>query len=158
PGNDQAGGRLRGILSPHIDFHRGGPVYTWSYRELVEQSDADTFVILGVAHHFCRNRFALTRKNFETPLGLALTDRGYVDRLASSSVEHLFDYERAHRSEHSIKFQVVSLHYLLASRRKFTIVPILVGSFYDLMDDGKDPMEAAEVRQFVEALRAAETA
>src|SRR6185312_14050586 len=67
--------RLRGILSPHIDFHRGGPVYTWSYKELVEQSDADTFVILGVAHQYCARRFALTRKDFETPLGLVPTDR-----------------------------------------------------------------------------------
>src|SRR6185312_2075124 len=48
---------FRGILSPHIDFQRGGPVYTWSYRELVERSDADTFVILGVAHQYCRRRF-----------------------------------------------------------------------------------------------------
>ena len=54
------GAGFRGILSPHIDFQRGGPVYTWSYRELVEQSHADTFVILGVAHQYCRRRFALT--------------------------------------------------------------------------------------------------
>jgi predicted class III extradiol MEMO1 family dioxygenase len=75
--------RLRGILSPHIDFDCGGPVYTWSYKELIERSDADTFVIL---------------------------------------------------------------------------VPILVGSFYDLMQAGIDPIEAPEVRRFVEALRAAESA
>src|SRR4029077_10332012 len=42
--------RLRGVLSPHIDYHRGGPVYTWSYQQILEQSDIDTFVILGVAH------------------------------------------------------------------------------------------------------------
>lgn len=84
-------GRLRGILSPHIDFYRGGPVYTWSYRELVERSDADTFVILGVAHQYCRRRFALTRKDFETPLGLALTDRTYVDRIAALAGQDLFE-------------------------------------------------------------------
>src|SRR5262245_39620496 len=56
---------LRGILSPHIDFQRGGPVYTWSYRELAERSRADTFVILGVAHQYCRRRFVLTYKDFE---------------------------------------------------------------------------------------------
>ena len=27
-----------------------GPSYTWAYKELVERSDADVFVILGVAH------------------------------------------------------------------------------------------------------------
>ena len=75
---------FRGILSPHIDFQRGGPVYTWSYRELVEQSQADTFVILGVAHQYCRRRFALTCKDFETPLGV-VADRPILrrpDRLA----------------------------------------------------------------------------
>ena len=30
----------------------------------------DTFVILGVAHQYCRRRFALTFKDFSTPLGL----------------------------------------------------------------------------------------
>ena len=85
PGDDRepTAATLRGIVSPHIDFARGGPVYTWAYKELVEDSDADTFVILGVAHQYCRNRFALTRKDFETPLGLVRTDRAYVDRIAA---------------------------------------------------------------------------
>ena len=39
----------------------------------------------------------------------------------------------------------------------FSIVPILVGSFHDLMQAGIDPIEAVEVRRFVEALRAAES-
>jgi AmmeMemoRadiSam system protein B len=152
------GPRLRGILSPHIDFLRGGPVYTWSYKELVEQSDADTFIILGVAHQYCRRRFALTRKDFQTPLGLAATDRDYVDRIAALAGQDLFEDELAHRTEHSIEFQVVFLQYLLGDRRAFSIVPILVGSFHDLMRARIDPIESAEVRRFVEALRAAESA
>jgi MEMO1 family protein len=148
--------RLRGILSPHIDFHRGGPVYTWSYKELVEQSDADTFVILGVAHQYCRNRFALTRKDFATPLGLVPTDRAYVDRIAARSGADLFEDELSHRPEHSIEFQAVFLQYLLGGRRAYSIVPILVGSFHDLMKEGTDPIEDAEVRRFIDALREAE--
>ena len=150
--------RLRGILSPHIDFGRGGPVYTWSYKALVERSDADTFVILGVAHQPCAHRFALTRKDFETPLGYARTDRAFVDRVAALAGGHLFDDELAHRTEHSVEFQVVFLQYLLGGRRDFQIVPILVGSFHDLMERGVDPIEDPEVRRFVEALKAAESA
>lgn len=150
--------RLRGVLSPHIDFQRGGLVYTWSYKELVERSDADTFVILGVAHQYCQNRFALTRKDFETPLGRVRTDREYVDRIAALAGQELFDDELSHRAEHSIEFQVVFLQYLLGGVRDFSIVPILVGSFHDLMAAGTDPIEAADVRRFVEALRAAEAA
>ncbi len=149
---------LRGILSPHIDFHRGGPVYTWAYRELIERSDAEIFVILGVAHQYCRNRFALTRKDFETPLGLARTDRPFVDRLAALAGDELFDDELAHRTEHSIEFQVVFLQHLLADRPDVAIVPILVGSFHDLLLDGTEPIDDPEVRRFVEALRAAEAA
>lgn len=156
-GQGASGGRVRGVLSPHIDFSRGGPTYTWSYKELIEHADADVFIILGVAHQFCRQRFALTRKDFETPLGLARTDRSYVDRLAALTGDHLFDDELAHRPEHSIEFQVVFLQYLLGGRRDFSIVPILVGSFHDLMDAGLDPIADPEVRRFVDALRAAES-
>jgi MEMO1 family protein len=158
PGADGDGGRpgVRGVLSPHIDFHRGGSVYTWSYKELVENTQADTFVVLGVAHQYCRRRFVLTSKDFDTPLGLVPTDRPYVDRIASLVGREYFDDELAHRTEHSIEFQVVFLQYLLGGRREFSIVPILVGSFHDLMEQGIDPIADPEVNRFVQALRTAE--
>jgi AmmeMemoRadiSam system protein B len=149
--------RLRGILSPHIDFHRGGSVYTWSYKELVENSHADTFIVLGVAHQYCRRRFVLTSKDFDTPLGLVPTDRSYVDRIVSLTGREFFDDELSHRTEHSIEFQVVFLQYLLGGRRDFSIVPILVGSFHDLMDRGVDPIDDPDVKRFIEALRLAES-
>ena len=148
--------RLRGILSPHIDFGRGGATYTWAYRELVERSDADVFVIFGVAHSPCRRRFALTRKDFETPLGLVRTDQDFVDALAEHAGTSLFDDELAHRREHSIEFQVVFLQYLLGGRRDFSIVPILVGSFHDIMSRKSEPIDDPEVARFVDAVRRAE--
>ncbi len=157
-GRDEAATGLRGVLSPHIDFQRGGPVYTWAYRELIEKSNADTFVILGVAHQYCRRRFALTCKDFETPLGVVPTDRAYVDRIASLAGRDLFDDELSHRTEHSIEFQVVFLQYVLGGIREFSIVPILVGSFHDLMEKGVDPIADEDVSRFVQALRVAEAA
>ncbi len=151
-----AGAPIRAIVSPHIDFGRGGPVYTWAYRDLIERSDADTFVVLGVAHQYCHNRFALTRKDFETPLGTVATDTSYVDAIAEIAGSHLFDDELAHRTEHSIEFQAVFLQYLLGGRRDFSIVPILVGSFHDLMAQRVDPIDDPEVRRMVEALKQAE--
>lgn len=147
---------LRGILSPHIDFGRGGPVYTWPYKDLARRCDAEIFVILGVAHQYCANRFALTRKDFETPLGLARTDRAYVDKISALAGDHFFDDELAHRTEHSIEFQVVFLQYLLGESRDYSIVPILVGSFHDLM--GREPIDDPEVHRFIEAMKAAEHA
>ncbi len=151
-----SGSALRGIICPHIDFGRGGPVYTWAYKELIEQSDAEVFVILGVAHQTCRRRFALTRKDFETPLGIAATDRSYVDRIAEVAGSQYFDDELAHRTEHSIEFQAVFLRYLLGGKRPFSIVPILVGSFDDLMERGIDPISDPEVSSFIHALKLAE--
>jgi MEMO1 family protein len=149
---------IRAILSPHIDFGRGGSVYSHAYKSLVEQSDADVFVILGVAHQYSKNRFALTRKDFQTPLGTARTDRAFVDHLAEVAGPHLFEDEVAHRTEHSIEFQVVFLQYVLGGLREFTIVPILVGSFHDLMQSGADPIADPEVGKMVRALRSAEAA
>ena len=41
---------IRGLIAPHIDFHRGGPAYTWAYRELRARSAADLFVVFGTCH------------------------------------------------------------------------------------------------------------
>jgi AmmeMemoRadiSam system protein B len=157
-GSPERTGPIRGILSPHIDFQRGGPVYTWSYKALAERSDVDTFVILGVAHQYCRRRFALTFKDFQTPLGIVRTDRQYVERIAQAGGSDLFDDELVHLGEHSIEFQVVFLQYVLGPERPFSIVPILVGSFHDHIERGTEPIDDPEVSRFVEALRVAECA
>jgi MEMO1 family protein len=149
---------VRAVLSPHIDFFRGGTAYTWAYRELAERSDADVFVILGVAHAYCSQRYILTRQDFDTPLGPVTTDRAFVDRIAAEAGADLFDEEPVHATEHSIEFQAVFLRYLFGNRRPFSIVPILVGSFHDLMRAGIDPIESPDVRRFVSALQSAEAA
>src|SRR5574342_750137 len=61
--------RLRGLIAPHIDFHRGGPTYAWAYRALLERADADLFVILGTCRAGMTDPFAATLKPFDTPLG-----------------------------------------------------------------------------------------
>lgn len=155
-GASTGGGRVRGVLSPHIDFARGGHVYTWAYRSLVERCDADVFVVFGVAHQGTDHRFALTRKDFFTPLGTVLNDSLFMGRLLDLAGSHLLEDELTHRTEHSIEFQVVWLQHVLGGRRPFTIVPILVGSFHDLMAHGIDPIEDPEVARFVGALQEVE--
>jgi AmmeMemoRadiSam system protein B len=148
--------RLKGIISPHIDFQRGGSVYARSYELLADRADVDVFVILGVAHQYCANRFALTRQSFETPFGIARTDRSYVERIADLAGCDCFGDELAHRTEHSIEFQAVFLKYLFGANREISIVPILVGSFHDVMEEGIDPIDRDEIRAFVEALKTAQ--
>jgi hypothetical protein len=101
-------------------------------------------------------RFALPKKNFGTPLGAAVTDVEFIERLAARLGPGYFEDEFAHRGEHSIEFQAVYLSYLFGGRRPFTIVPILVGSFHDFMVERRSPGQDAEVESFIKAVRAAQ--
>ncbi len=148
-------GALRGALIPHIDFHRGGPTFAWGFKEVIERSDASLFVIIGTAH-YSGKRFILTRKDFRTPLGLAETDKDYVDRIATCYGRQAFDDEAAHLPEHSIEFHVLFLQHCLAGRRPFQIVPLLVGSFQDCIEGETPPSERADIDRMIQALRRAE--
>ena len=144
---------LQGIVAPHIDFLRGGTTYAHTYKALAEQSKADTFIIFGTCHGPMRARFALTEKDFETPLGTVRADREFLRHASARLGGDVFAGEFAHRGEHSIEFQVVFLACLLASRREFRIVPILVGSFHDLIAQGSNPGSNAEIAAMIRAVR-----
>ena len=152
PQGEGATPRVCGVVSPHIDLQRGGPTFAWAYKEVAERCDAELFVILGTAHVPTRHRFVLTRLDFETPLGVVRTDREFVDRLADLAGPELFDDELVHRCEHSVEFQVIFLQHVLGTDRPFTIVPILAGSFQDLVDSDGDPAADPGLRRFVSGL------
>ena len=150
------GPAVRGVIAPHIDFHRGGPAYAWAYRDVAERCDADLFVVFGTCHAGLREPFALTRKDYETPLGAAATDRDFVDALARRARHDCFASELGHRNEHSIEFQAVFLRYLFGGRRDFTIVPILASFAQEALARGKRPEDDRRVACFLDAV--AETA
>jgi AmmeMemoRadiSam system protein B len=146
------GAPIRAVIAPHIDYHRGGPAYAWAYRELAERCDADLFVVFGTCHAGMADPFALTRKDYATPLGPAPVDRPFVERLAAAAGQDCFASELAHRVEHSIELQVVFLRYLWAGRREFTIVPVLAGFAHDALARGVGVEADARVPRFLEAL------
>jgi MEMO1 family protein len=168
PGDDAPesnGQRIRGIISPHIDLHRGGHAYAWPWREVAASCDADVFVIFGTSHmgtspvdSFSEAPgplYALTRKTFLTPLGEIPTDTDLVDRLVEAyegDASDLFAGEFHHKGEHSIEFQTVYLAHLFSGQRPITILPILCGGLHDLAGSPTaDPRFAA----FHRALRTA---
>ena len=143
---------VRAVIAPHIDFHRGGPAYTWAYRELAERTQADLFVIFGTCHSGMEHPFALTRKDYASPLGEAPVDRDFVEALSTRARQDCFGSELAHRMEHSIEFQAVFLRYLYASRRKVTIVPVLASFAHEAMLSGRQPDDDPRVPRFLEAM------
>jgi MEMO1 family protein len=153
------GGPLEAMVAPHIDMGRGGAAYAAIYRELARHSSATRFVVLGICHHPTLHPFALTRKDYETPFGAVATDRDLVDRLAAACGTDFLADEIAHRDEHSIEFQMLFLSYLfgghsaLCPARDVSVVPILCSSFHEQVGSGESPARAAEISEFLGALR-----
>jgi AmmeMemoRadiSam system protein B len=168
PGSTNGAAKIRGIISPHIDMHRGGHAYAWPWREVASDCDADLFVIFGTSHMGTGSvaghgdeqspLYALTRKAFETPLGTVPTDVDVVDRLIEAhgrrdgTGQDLLAGEFHHRGEHSIEFQVVYLAHLFAGQRPIRILPVLCGSLHELESP---PTEDPRFVAFHKALREA---
>ena len=58
-----------------------------------------------------------------------------------------------HRNEHSLELQALYLHCLFANRRNIRIVPILCGSFHEIIAKNALPQEIEELNVFIETLR-----
>ena len=146
---------LSGLISPHIDPRRGGAAYAHAYAEVLTRERPDLVVILGTAHYGLGPQlFTATRKDYATPLGIVRTDRDFVQRLAGRYKDgDLFGQELLHRNEHSIEFQALFLAWALGTMG-YHVVPILVGSFQEMVLSGETPAYDARVSGFLEALRA----
>lgn len=150
-----ANGSLRALLIPHMDYARGGSVYGHGFRELFDRTSARLFVIIATSH-YSRSRFTLTRQDFLTPLGRAVTDGDYIDRIATVYGDEAFADPFAHFPEHSIELEVVLLQYLYERHRPFRIVPLLVGSFGDSVEDQASPGQQDDIARMLAALTVAE--
>jgi len=144
---------LSALIAPHIDFHRGGSTYGWAYKEILDRSDADLYVILGTCHAGMADPFSVTLKPYDTPLGAVPVDREFYEALSGRAGQDLLASEPAHRREHSIEFQTVMLQRLLGRRRPFTILPVLASYLHEAIWRRGRPEADARVPRFVDALR-----
>jgi MEMO1 family protein len=128
-----AGKPIRAIVAPHYEMRLGGPIYAWAYKELQEAASPDLLVIFGTCHAGLKNLFALTDKDFETPLGVVPVDRELLHRFRQKGGDPFFEEDLAHRTEHSIEFQLPFLQFARGAgsggsgkvRPPFTMLPIL---------------------------------
>jgi hypothetical protein len=116
------GKRLVGLMAPHIDLNAGGVCFAHAYQTALANESPTTWVVLGTGHEPVENYFALTLKDFETPLGLVRCDQDYCRKLLQRSSRDLLAGEYNHRKEHTIEFQAVFLSHTQPSS---CIVPLL---------------------------------
>ncbi len=138
------------IAAPHVSLEGGFRCYASAYRALPAHAGERTLVVLGTSHYGTSERFGLTRKDFETPLGLARSDRPLVDRLVREAGEAVLLEDYCHAVEHSIEFQLVFLQHLFGPEPR--ILPILCGPFARATRRGGRPEDDPAVARFLDAL------
>ena len=147
----------RGLVSPHIDYQRGGDTYAKTWRRAVEAvRSADIIVILGTDHSGGPGQITLTRQSYGTPLGILRTATAIVDALAEAiGSDEAYAEELHHRSEHSIELAAVWLHSIAGTTPPPQVVPILCGSFHEFIAGTADPATFDRFTHVLSALRRA---
>jgi len=141
-------GDVLGLISPHIDYHRGWQTYaeTWQPAQRAVR-EAELVIILGTDHSGSSGSLTLTRQDYATPWGSMPTDVQIVDRLAEILGEgNAFAEEVHHVGEHSIELASVWLHYYAGGQPK-RLLPILCGHHESLLNS-----EGPEATRVWEAL------
>ena len=147
----------RGIVSPHIDYNRGGQVYSQVWRGAEAAIlDADLVLIFGTDHYGGLGTVTLTKQAYATPYGVLPADEALVGKLAAAlGPEAAFADELNHRQEHSVELSAVWLHHIFhqAGKEPCPMVPILVGSFQEFLANGKNPAGNERISAFLDVLQ-----
>jgi MEMO1 family protein len=142
-------GKIRALMAPHIDLRVGYKVYSRSY-SMLKYTSPTKVILIGVGHQMADDLFSLTEKDFETPLGLVKNDPVLIERLKEKVKGAVSDNDFAHRSEHSIEFQLLFLQYIL--KQEIKIIPILCGSFLATLPEYSRDTFLEKAGPFLEAL------
>jgi AmmeMemoRadiSam system protein B len=158
---------IRGLVSPHIDFARGGPVYARIWQKAADAARAaDLALILGTNHAAgvhpdgvhpagSTEMLTLTRQHYATPYGVLPTASDVVGALAEALGEApLFAGELHHRSEHSIELAAVWLQHARGGE-PCDVVPVLCGSFRECILGEKPADQDLTIQTFVDAFKRA---
>lgn len=146
----------RAIVSPHIDYNRGGEVYSKVWRRAkTAVLEADLIIMLGTDHKGGAGTFTLTRLPYATPYGVIPTDLALIDKLETAVGTDIYNEELHHSDEHSIELTAVWLHHVYkeAGVEPKPMVPILCGSFHGFIADGTMPDQDEFLMTAIDTLR-----
>jgi AmmeMemoRadiSam system protein B len=147
--SEHRGKKIKGLVVPTYDLKQAGPIYAWAYKELQEAAQPDLYVVIGTAYAGLNNLFAVTDRDFETPLGPVRSDHAVLSKL-KERFPRAFDEDLCHQAEHAIEFQLPFLQHIVGAQKPITIVPILC-SFSAL--SLSDQLLRQSVRDFLSGLR-----
>jgi AmmeMemoRadiSam system protein B len=146
----------RGLVSPHIDYERGGSVYAHVWGRIADAArEAEVAVILGTDHNGGEGTLTLTRQHYATPYGLLPTATDIVDAVTDAiGADLAFEEELHHISEHSVELAAVWLHHV-RERQPLELVPILCGSFHRFISTPNEPGADPTLARGLDALQRA---
>jgi hypothetical protein len=147
---------IRGVVSPHIDYQRGGLVYAEVWRAAAHAArEAELVILFGTDHQGSDGTVTLTHQSYATPWGVLPTDRPVVEALVEAlGEEAAFAEELHHRGEHSIELAAVWLHFV-RDGQPVPVVPVLLGSFAAFIAGQGDPAAHEPFALALEVLREA---
>jgi len=150
---------LKAVISPHIDFERGGDSYGMIWELVRDQlQDVGLFVVFGTDHNGDGPRLTLTNQNYRTPLGVLETDTELVEEIArilstdDSVDDHAFADEFNHANEHSIELATVWLQRAIGSSSA-KMLPILCGSLGGSLGSTSEVDDHPQIRRVMHLLQ-----
>ncbi|MBN1553036.1 AmmeMemoRadiSam system protein B [bacterium] len=142
--------QIKAIIAPHIDLTVGSQGYGFAYTCWPDKPPR-RIILLGTGHAINNGFYSITDKDFITPMGLLKNDKDTVKRLRSAVSGALAPNDFAHRSEHSLEFQTLFIRHLIGESDT-RIVPILCGSFMNLLSMVEKPSDYLQIAGFLAAL------
>ncbi len=142
-----------GLVSPHIDYQRGGAVYAQVWRAAAQAArEAELVILFGTDHRGSAGTLTLTRQSYATPWGILPSAEEAVEGLIEGLGEEASLAEELHHSsEHSIELAAVWLHFV--RRDTVPLIPILCGHFGTFVEGGADPASYEPFDRIIEMLR-----
>jgi AmmeMemoRadiSam system protein B len=147
-------GDVVGVAAPHVSPEGGWESYRDAYASLPASAGARTFIVLGTSHYGEPEKFGLTRKPYQTPLGATTPDLTLIDAVQQQAPDSIASEDYCHAVEHSIEFQVLFLQRCFGPDVR--VAPILCGPFArSIYGQDRRPEDDDKVARFFGALRSA---
>jgi hypothetical protein len=117
-------GDIVGVVSPHAGYMYSGPVAAYGYKAIANR-EYDTVIVIAPSHkRYFEGVAVIDKGGYKTPLGIVEIDEIITGKILKNCTT-LHRNVDAHAGEHSLEVQLPFLQVIL---KKFTLVPLIMGS------------------------------